>query len=82
MPLSLHPVRDQGPGQRGLSPSDFPEGSTEYGRLLQRGPPGVSLLLLLPTASKYAGRVRGAAGVSARTQAAEGEARGSAYLTF
>lgn len=44
-------------------------------------PQGVRLLLLLPTASKYAGRVRGAARVSARTQAAEGEVRGGAYLT-
>lgn len=81
MPLSLHPVRDQGPGQRSLSPSDFPEGREEYGSLLQGGPQGVSLLLLLPTASKYAGRVRGAARVSARLQAAEGKARGRAYLT-
>lgn len=81
MPFSLYPVGDQGPRQRGLSPSDFPEGNAEHGRLLQRGPQRVRLLLLLPTASKHAGRVQGAARVSARTQAAEGEARGGAYLT-
>jgi len=70
MPLSLHPAGDQRPGQRRLSPSDFPEGRAEHGRLLQRRPQGVSLLLLI--ASKYPERVRGAARVSARTQAAEG----------
>lgn len=83
MLLSVHPAGDQGPGQRRLSPSDFPEGSAgAWGGSSNVDPRGRwSLLLQLPTASKYAGRVRGTARVSARTQAVEGEARGSAYLT-